>query len=222
MIMVCNGPGVFTGDRLEQRVRVERGARVLLVSQAAVQVHPTSAAGPASLDSRYDIEDDATLDCVWDPMIPFAGARVTQRIALHVAAGGNLFWSDALMSGRVGRGEMWRFAALGHELRASVAGSLAYLERYSLAPGSRALTHPWSAHRAHYLGTAIVRSPSATADRAEAAQVRLGAIGGLRAGVDCLGPNLVVGRLLAESGPAFASARAAWREVFERPAPRRT
>ena len=43
MILVCCGPGVFAGDRLEQRVRVEPGARVLLVSQAALQVHPGEA-----------------------------------------------------------------------------------------------------------------------------------------------------------------------------------
>src|SRR5688572_3496761 len=73
MIVVCSGPGIFNGDRLEQRVRVEAGARVLLVSQAALQVHPASAAAPASIESRYEIDDDATIDCFWDPVIPFAG-----------------------------------------------------------------------------------------------------------------------------------------------------
>ena len=142
---------------------------MLLVSQAALQLHPAAApcssstgqaAGPASLESWYEIEDDATLDCFWDPMIPFAGARLQQRVDLKIAAGGEIFWSDALMSGRVGRGETWRFAALDHELRANVAGSLAYLERYNLAPPARAVTHPWRAHRANYLGTTIVRSAS--------------------------------------------------------------
>ena len=44
-------------------------------------------------------------------MIPFAGARLEQRFDLagrrRPAA---LYWSDALMSGRVSRGEAWRFA----------------------------------------------------------------------------------------------------------------
>ena len=189
LILVCSGPGIFAGDRLEQRVRVERGARVLLVSQAAVQLHPAANAGRASLESWYEIEDDAALDCFWDPVIPFAGARLQQRVDLQIAAGGEIFWSDALMSGRVGRGETWRFAALGHELRANVAGSLVYLERYDLAPLSRAVTHPWRAHRANYLGTTIVRSAAATAGRAEEAQRRLGTIAGLQAGVDCVEPR---------------------------------
>ena len=231
LILVCSGPGIFTGDRLEQRVRVERGARVQLVSQAALQLHPAAApcpssteqaAVPASLESWYEIEDDAALDCFWDPVIPFAGARLQQRIDLQIAAGAAIFWSDALMSGRVGRGERWQFAALDHQLRASLAGSLAYLERYHLTPLQRAVTHPWRADRANYLGTTIVRSAAATAGRAEEAQRRLATIDGLRAGVDCVEPNFVVGRVMAASGPPFVSARTVLREVFDRPPLRRT
>ncbi|MEO8260823.1 MAG: urease accessory protein UreD [Acidobacteriota bacterium] len=220
-ILVCSGPGIFTGDRLTQRVRVESGARLLLVSQAALQLHPSAAAVPASLEACYEVEDDATLDCFWDPVIPFAGVRVRQRIDLRIAGGGEIFWSDALMSGRVGRGERWQFAALAHELRAHVGGALAYLERYDLSPSTRSATHPWRAHRANYLGTTIVRSPAATAGRAESAQRRLGAIAGLQAGVDCLEPDLIVGRLMAEQGPPFLAGREVLRSVFERPPLRR-
>jgi urease accessory protein len=221
MILVCSGPGVFAGDRLEQRVRVERGARVLLISQAALQVHPAEAAGPAVLDSSYDVEPDGVLDCFWDPLIPFAGARLQQRIALRVAEGGRLFWSDALMSGRVARGEAWRFASFEHELRAVVGGRLQYLERYAISPDARSPRHPWSAAGTNYLGTTIVCSEESTAVRAAEAQDRLTSIGGLRAGVDCLAPNLAIGRLLAERGPQFAAARAMLRTVFGRPALRR-
>jgi urease accessory protein len=221
MILVCCGPGIFAGDRLEQRVRVERGARVLLVSQAALQVHPGEAASPAALDSFYDIEHGAMLDCFWDPLIPFAGSRLRQRIDVRVAEGGQLFWSDALMSGRVARGEAWHFDTLDHELRASVGGSLKYLERYALTPRSRDPLHPWRAARASYVGTTIVYADAATAARAEEAQERLGSIEGLRAGVDCPAPHLLVARLLAERGPQFVSARTVLRDVFDRPAFRR-
>ena len=222
MILISSGPGIFTGDRLEQRVRVEAGARVLLTSQAALQVHPAAAAAPASIESSYEIEDDATLDCFWDPVIPFAGARLKQRVDLKIAGGGEIFWSDGLMSGRVGRGETWAFDGLDHELRANVAGSLTYLERYDLVPRARGVTRPWRAHQANYLGTTIVRSPAATAVRAEEAQRRLRTVDGLQAGVDCLEPELVVGRVMAGSGPPFVSARAVLRDAFGRPPLRRT
>jgi urease accessory protein len=262
LILVCCGPGVFAGDRLEQQVRVERGARVLLASQSALQVHPPSptlrrtdvrlpaqnvpanvgetspnlwwkraavaeavpaaSSSLATLVASYDIEPGGALDCFWDPVIPFTGARLQQRVDLRIAEDGELFWSDALMSGRAARGEAWRFEALDHELRASVGGALKYLERYSLVPRSCAPSHMWRAHRANYVGTTIVYSNAATAGRAEEAQRRLPASEGLRAGVDCPAANLVVGRLLAERGPQFAAARAVLRDVFDRPALRRT
>jgi urease accessory protein UreH len=40
VIVVCSGPGVFAGDTLRQLIHVERGARVVLTSQSALQVHP--------------------------------------------------------------------------------------------------------------------------------------------------------------------------------------
>jgi urease accessory protein UreH len=221
LILVCCGPGVFAGDQLEQRVRVETGARVLLVSQAALQVHPGAGEGPAALDSFYDVAPDATLDCFWDPVIPFGGSRLRQRIDLHVARGGELFWSDALMSGRAARGEAWGFESLEHELRAVVGGSLQYLERYTLSPASRSPRHAWRAAGAHYAGTTIVCSQDATAARAEDTQERVGSIEGVRAGIDCPAPHLLVGRLLAAHGPQFASARTVVRDVFNRPAFRR-
>src|SRR5258708_5799158 len=66
LILVSCGAGVFAGDWLEQRVRVERGARVRLTSQSALQVHPSSPQGRAArsavLESSYDVEDEGLLD----------------------------------------------------------------------------------------------------------------------------------------------------------------
>ena len=221
LILVCAGPGVFAGDHLEQHVRVESGARVLLVSQSALQVRPAASGRPACLDASYTIEEGGLLDGVFDPLIPFAGARLRQRIDLQVDPGAQLFWSDALMSGRAGSGEAWRFETLDHELRLSVGGRLQYLDRSVVSPRSVDPTHPWRAGGANYLGTAILHADTADAVRAESAQHRLEAIAGLRAGVDCLAPHLVVARLLAERGPQFAAGRALLRETFERPVPRR-
>ena len=246
VILACTGPGVFPGDSLHTHVRVERGARVLLASQAATQVHPATVRlkpdttfenatygnatygnttggndSLAVLRSEYDVEEDAELDCQWDPVIPFAGARLMQRIDLQIASRSRLFWSDALMSGRLGRGEAWRFDQLRHELRLAVDGSLTYLERYRLTPTSQSVTRPWIAGSAHYLGTTIVHHEDATAARAEKLQQQLDAVRDVRAGVDCLAPHLLVSRLLATRGPQFAAARAALRQTFVRPTMRR-
>jgi urease accessory protein len=228
VIVVSTGAGIFAGDTLQQSVRVGPGARVVLTSQSALQVHP--AARPsclrdepsclpavlppclvASVHHRYIVEDDGELQCQWDAVIPFASARLDQRFDLRVAESGRLYWSDALMAGRVSRGEAWRFESLAHELSLRVGGALAYLERYRLAPGDRAVSHPWMAGRAHYLGTLLAYHEGATEETAEALhRAANAAIGGnaVAAAVDLIRPRTIAGRFLTADGAPFSAARA--------------
>lgn len=217
VIVVCSGPGVFAGDTLQQSVHVAPGARAVLTSQSALQVHPSAAARPAHIRHEYQLDEDAELHCHWDPMIPFADARVVQQFDVRLAATSRLYWSDALMAGRVTRGEVWRFTELAHELTLRVGDvgprGVRYLERYRLRPVARDLTRAWIAGRANYLATTLLRSPRATADAAETFQRHLDALPGAQAGVDMVEPNLIVARLAAASGPVFTNARAALRRL---------
>jgi urease accessory protein UreH len=224
MILVSTGAGIFAGDTLRQSIRVASGARVVLASQSALQAHPTAAASPATIHHECVVDDDGELQCQWDPVIPFAGARIDQRFDLRIGESSRLYWSDALMAGRVSRGESWRFQFLAHELRLRVGASLAYLERYTLAPASRRVEQPWMAGRARYLATAIVHHHAATRDVAEALQ-RLAPLPqpsmypqepnvprllAVDLGVDLIRPKTIVGRILASDGAPFAAARAAF------------
>jgi len=221
VILVCTGAGIFAGDRLRQSVRVASGARVVLVSQSALQAHPAAAPSAASIAHDYIVEDDAELRCQWDPLIPFAGARIEQRFDLRIADSSRLYWSDAVMAGRVSRGEAWRFQSLAHELRLRIGASLAYLERYTLAPASRAVDEPWIAGRARYLATAIVHHDAATSDAAEALQGLAPLQRGpayeprlaVDLGVDLIQAKTIVGRILAAEGAPFAAARTAFQAL---------
>jgi urease accessory protein UreH len=158
------------------------------------------------------VDDDGELHCEWDPTIPFAAARLDQTFDLRIAESSRLYWSDALMAGRVSRGEAWQFESLAHELSLRVAGSLAYLERYRLTPGDRAFAHPWMAGRARYLATMLVHHERATEETAEA--LHRAAQGSpetptvVDAAVDLIRPRTIAGRLLAAEGAAFSAARA--------------
>jgi urease accessory protein UreH len=211
VIVVCAGPGVFAGDALRQIVHVAPGARAVLTSQSALQAHPSLAAAPASIHHDYHVDDDAELHCHWDPLIPFAGARIDQRMHLHLADTGALYWSDALMAGRVAHGEAWCFSELAHELTLHVASKLQYLERYRVQPADRDPSLRWMASEARYLGTTIVRASSATAGTADVLQRELSALRGVAGGIDMVEPRLIVARLAAVLGPPFAAARNAIR-----------
>jgi urease accessory protein len=216
LILASTGPGLFGGDAVEQHVCVERGASVQLVTQSALQIHPADGR-LATVRSRLEVEEDGQLDCFWDPVIPFAHARLEQHIDLHVARSGSLFWSDALMAGRAARGEAWRFAELNHELRFTRDGAVEYLERYRLRPETRRVEHAWIADAARYIGTTLVCDERSTPERAGELQQAFAAHEEPQVGVDCLTPGLLVGRVLATRGPDFAKARLAFRALFGLP-----
>jgi urease accessory protein UreH len=206
MILAWSAPGVFGGDCLEQHVRVERGASVRLASQSSLQAHPSPARGVATMRTTVDVEDEAELLCEWDPLIPFPGARLSQQIAVGLASHAALYWSDAFMAGREGRGERWMFDSLEHELAVRRSGTLAYLERYRLEPATQSPAGPWLASDACYFGTVLASGLTFLAP--SSLQDDLSNVEGLRGGVDLLDTHLSLVRLMASRGTAFHDARA--------------
>ena len=222
-ILVCAGPGVFGGDALTVSVRVGCGARVVLASQAALQAHPSASPtdAPAVLRHSYTVDDDGELHCEWDPLIPFARARVDQRFEIQVAAGGRVYWSDALIAGRVGRGEAWQFTSLAHELSLRIGGRLAYLERYAISPGDRAIERRWMSGGCTHFGTIVTHHPTVTPGTVEQLQMRLGAAADVAAAVDLVEPSVSVARIMSANGASFGAVRASYREwalalIFQR------
>src|SRR4029077_7863998 len=61
VILVCSGPGEFAGDALDLSIRVRTGARVILASQSALQLHPSAASTPAVIRHQYVVEGDGEL-----------------------------------------------------------------------------------------------------------------------------------------------------------------
>ena len=223
-ILVCAGPGVFGGDALTASIHVGRGARVVLASQAALQAHPSPLPTDQSVLLRhaYIVEEDGELHCQWDPLIAFARARIDQRFDIQAAAGARVYWSDALIAGRVSRGEAWQFTSVAHELSMRIGGRLAYLERYAIAPGDRAIDSAWIGGGCTHFATGVTCHPAVTRETVERLQARLGAATDVMAGVDLLEASLSVARIMTANGASFGTLRASYREwtlatIFQRP-----
>ena len=183
------------------------GALVRLTSQSALQVHPSPDGAAAHLQGSYHIDDGAHLHCHWHPLIPFAGARIHQRIDIDISGGGSLYWSDALMSGRHARGERWNFASLAHEIAVSRDGALEYLERYRIQPDESAALREWAAGDASYLGTTLLTGRPIAPGVAERLHAELQDLARVRAAADRLDDHMLLVRLLGVSGAAFHDAR---------------
>jgi urease accessory protein UreH len=212
VMLASSAPGLFAADALEQSVLVESGARVLLTSQSAMQLHPAVDADPARLRARYVVRDGGSLRCDWDPLIPFAGAALEHQVTIELAGDARLWWMDATMTGRAGRGERWRLSSLAHDLRVVHDGTLEYLERYVLRPALDNLTTPWIAGGADYFGTAMIKGDGPARERAERLHRELAAVEGVDAAADALSDSLIVIRMVSASGAAFHRARSLLRQ----------
>jgi len=208
LILASSAPGVFGGDCFSQTVIVESGARVRLTSQSATQIHANKAGDVATIASMYRVDDDAHLECEWDPVIPFPDAQLDQTILIDLADGATLLWSDALMAGREARGERWRFSRLAHELRLVRAGTLAYMERYCIAPGTDVARHRWIADEACYVGTMLASDRAVNRNLAREVHQKLQDRSGVRASAYVIEEQLLLLRLVGTEGTSFHQARA--------------
>jgi len=209
LILASSAPGVFGGDDLHQTVVVQSGARVRLTSQSATQVHATDDHAVAALASTYRVEAGGHLQCEWDPVIPFPDARFEQRILIDLAEGATLLWSDALMAGREARGERWRFSRLAHELRLVSSGTLAYVERYRIAPASDRPGHRWIADHGCYFGTLLAVGVPRDRTFAANAHLEMGRYEQVRGSADLLDERILLARLVSANGTSFHHARQA-------------
>ncbi len=136
--------GVLDGDLLECRIELASGAQAQVTTTGATRVYRSrSAERVARQRLVVDVGENAHLEYLPDQLIPFAGARFTQRSEVKLAPGGSLVWWDMLAPGREASGEMFRYESLAVSLELTACGEPIAIERWTLAP--------------------LVRSPSAMA-----------------------------------------------------------
>jgi urease accessory protein len=102
------------------------------------------------------VAQDALLEYLPDPLIPFAGSRYQQQVSIEMAEGAGLFYWDMLAPGREAYGEVFTFERVGLALELCAGGEMVALERMELEPAMRPLTSPlrWGLFR--YMATLYI------------------------------------------------------------------
>ncbi|HEY2384916.1 MAG TPA: urease accessory protein UreD [Terriglobia bacterium] len=193
MLMHCTA-GIFGGDDLECSIRVERGAAVRITQQSATKIHP-SEGRTAKQNNRIVVEPDAQLEFYLEPAIPFAESSLKQTTRIDVQPGGCLMFWEAVMAGRVGRGERWQFREYASETRLYSGDTLLFLDRLQLPKGFEG--SPWAMSNCDYVGTGLYAGPCAN-DFAAALHEKMP-----EAGIDNPAKDLAVVRVVSVSGPDF-------------------
>ncbi|MFT3869591.1 MAG: urease accessory protein UreD [Nibricoccus sp.] len=120
--------GILEGDRLDSEIAIGSGASVLMTSPSASRVFQMRG-GEAECRQQFTVADGGWLEFMPEPLVLHKGSRYRQRTDIAVAAGGEIFFADLLMPGRIARGEKWAWEKLRQELTLRVAGALILRER---------------------------------------------------------------------------------------------
>ena len=120
--------GILSGDRLCSEITIGSGAAVLVTSPSATRVF-TMTEGEAESRQHFKVESGGWLEFMPEPLVPHRGSRFRQRTEIDLATGGELFFADLLMPGRIARGETWAWEELCLELTLHVGGELILRER---------------------------------------------------------------------------------------------
>jgi urease accessory protein len=141
--------GVLGGDDLALHVNVRAGAQVQITTTGATRLYrPKENALAASQFNGVDVGENALLEYVPDPVIPYAGARFRQRTSIKMAAGSSLFWWEIVSPGREARNEVFEYESLELKTNVWAMQKPILAERVLLEPANRRVIS--SARLAHY------------------------------------------------------------------------
>jgi urease accessory protein len=136
------GGGLVAGDQTRLSVRVGEGARCFLSTQATTKVYRNLGGLPCWHCTYGMVDDDAVLVFAPDRVQPFAGSNYWQKQEWHLAESAGLVLLDWFCSGRMARGERWRFGRLQSRNDVFVAGQRVFVDSILLEGAEGALEVP--------------------------------------------------------------------------------
>jgi len=199
--------GMLGGDRLTIDVEVGEGAHACLTTPSATRVYRAVGA-PAEQRVRLTLAPGAVAEWVPDHTIPSAGAALRQSLEVDAGDGASLVAVDAFASGRVARGEAWRFALLDSTLAVRDAGGSILHDRFVLHGGDDWRGLGLAEGRPYFATVVVVGGRGLDAFVAEL-PATLADVRGATAGVARLPRRGALVRCLAADAPALADAVAA-------------
>ncbi len=121
--------GILSGDRLESSIAVEPGAAVLVTTPSASRIFQMKS-GVAESRQHFTVAAGGWLEVMPEPLVPHRGCSYRQVTRIDVEEGGELFFADLLMPGRVAHGEAWEWKRLCLESEVRLGGELILRERF--------------------------------------------------------------------------------------------
>lgn len=121
--------GILSGDQLASAITVDAGAALLVTTPSASRVFKMTD-GTATCRQEFHVAAGAWLEVLPEPLVPHRGCSYRQTTTVDIAPGGELFFTDLLLPGRVAHGETWAWTRLCLETTVRLGGELILRERF--------------------------------------------------------------------------------------------
>lgn len=190
--------GLAGGDSIAACITLRAGARAQVTTPAAEKIY-RSLGDTSRITTRIEVAEGAVLEFLPQEAILFNGARLTRGMEARVAPGGTLLAAEAVVLGRIARGETWQSGALHDAWRLHQGARLVWADAMRLDATERAA--PFGLDGAESLGLILLLTEDAARHRELARELTQGAASLVR-------PGLLLLRFLGTAG-AVRSAMAA-------------
>lgn len=175
--LITIGPGLCAGDRIDLRISVESGARVVITTPAATRVLSMMDGQRAEQHVELNVHAGATLEYYPAVTIPFPESAFAQTIRVNADAGARAGVLETWALGRTSRDEYLRFTRVSSRTAVHVDGAPVYADAMELHPGRDRLDGAGILARRRYVasgvwyGLAVPEDATIPVDRADLAIV---------------------------------------------------
>ncbi|MEL6871034.1 MAG: urease accessory protein UreD [Pseudomonadota bacterium] len=130
-VLINTAGGLTDGDRLDQHVHWQARTRGVITTQAAERIYRSRGAA-ATVESRLQVDADAS--AIWLPQetIVFDGGRLQRGLHATLQPGATLFASESVVFGRTAMGECVRQGALADAWHIERDGQPLFIDRFAI------------------------------------------------------------------------------------------
>lgn len=132
--LMCPTAGMLAGDSVDLDIRTEAGSALTVSNPSSLRIHKMDPQSDSRWTQSFSVASQAFLENNPEWLILQGESALTQRTNIEVAAGGELFFIEAIAPGRIAHAEAFAFRRYRSRLSLRYGDKLAFLEKHAIEP----------------------------------------------------------------------------------------